>query len=500
MSLDRTQDRLVLVALVLAESCWLFALIGGATVLFNLDATSPLNYFAVVLILGASLLISKLAVVKSKAIETAYLLATLAGFGVIYLVISTQVAPGSIDLTWPVKMSRDTAPMGYPYRAAAGTLMGLYLWWRGGRIATVEFPTESLAFSFRLGLLILVTGAIIDLTLPVDLNTFWVVFVFFATALGGLAIGHLLPETEKAAESRTWPKVIAGMVAAILAVGVGIGLFQEGFLRTVSKPSQIALDVVVKILFWGVVAPIAFLFNLFTTGVINFFDAAFDPSVPEEQRRSLGQEAQQAFEDLQNQEEEISQSLVNVIQVVEWVFVTLVAVLILVLIAMALKRWLFGKPSATKGNRESVKEDASVLGDFARLLSGLIPGGLKKANKKGYNVPEGPDGIVEVYRIYYDLLTVAEEKGINREDAETPTEYAGKLTKLFPGSFVTNLTEAFNKAHYGNQPSSESVIERLRTALGNIKTAIGLMTADRRGYRRARPNAPRGLEGGDGFG
>ena len=134
------------------------------------------------------------------------------------------------------------------------------------------------------------------------------------------------------------------------------------------------------------------------------------------------------------------------------------------------------------------------------MLSGLVPGALKRNKKKGYNIPDGPPGIIEVFRIYYDLLTVADEKGIKREESETPSEYAGKLTKLFPGAFVGNLTEAFDKAYYGDQPSSEGAVERLRNSLGNIKTAIGLMSSDKRGYRRARPNAPKGLDGGDGFG
>ncbi len=482
-----SQDRLVLAATVVSESAWVYALLGVLGAASGRDE-GPLDWFGVVAILGLSTVLGRLAPSNTRAIEFLYLASALIGSAVVYLVVGTQVEMGTVDLAWGLKLLNGVATGDYLFKAIAGAFFGVLLWWRGVRLAGVEFPTESLSFSFRIGILALTVATIVDIYYPAQLNTFPMIFVFFAGALGGLSIGHILPETRKSAEARTWPRVVSGVVASVLVVGVVFGLLHRGMLSFLATPGRAALDAAWKGFFWGVVAPIAYVFDLITGGIIAFFDRVFEPDA-EEAGGDLGRQAQQALEQLQQQEEEAAGSLVGVIQIIEWVLLAIVVLCFLLLLTKAFRSLLKGRPEATVGHRESVKEDAKPASDIARLLLNLIPDTLRRGGRKRFKLPDGPPGVVNVLRLYYEILNLAEEKGFRRRPQQTANEFQPTLEGVFPRNLARAATEAFNRACYGDHPTAEGEIAQMRSSVDAIKTAVRTISGRSQGFRITRPRS-----------
>ena len=70
------------------------------------------------------------------------------GAGLIYMVVATQVASDvAVDLWWVARLFTGNVAEGFAFRAVVGSAIGAVVWWRGGVLATAEFPTESLALS-----------------------------------------------------------------------------------------------------------------------------------------------------------------------------------------------------------------------------------------------------------------------------------------------------------------------------------------------------------------
>ena len=468
------QDRVVLAAHVVAESAWVFALAGIVGALAGFDS-SPLSWYGVAGILGLSVFLSRLTPRKGEKVEVMYALMAVLGLAVVYVAVALHVEPGQIRPAWPIDWLINDAPGGYTSRGAFGAILGVLLWWRGTRVASNEFPTDDLSFTFRVGMLVLVAALIYDLNTDQSLSTFPMVFLFFGSSLIGLSAGHLLEESRHSADERTWPKAIGATVAAITAFGLLVALINRGVLSFLSKPATAALDALARGVIWGIFAPIAFVFDVIVGWLINLL-GIFKGEQEQPQEEEINPEIQGFLETLQEEQEAASEGFALVLQIIEWALVAVIVAIVLLLLGKAFRRVLRGRDRQTEGQRDSVAQDANPVGDVAKLALRLVPDVLKRPQRKGYRVPDGPPGIVEAFRLYYDMLDTAEEHGITRRKYDTPTEFQGRLEEMFPADVVRPPTESFNLAIYADVPSDRSMIQRLRQGL---KDATILMRKER---------------------
>ena len=464
------QDRVVLAAHVVAESAWVFALAGIVGALAGFDS-SPLSWYGVAGILGLSVFLSRLTPRKGEKVEVMYALMAVLGLAVVYVAVALHVEPGQIRPAWPIDWLINDAPGGYTSRGAFGAILGVLLWWRGTRVASNEFPTDDLSFTFRVGMLVLVAALIYDLNTDQSLSTFPMVFLFFGSSLIGLSAGHLLEESRHSADERTWPKAIGATVAAITAFGLLVALINRGVLSFLSKPATEALDALARGVIWGIFAPTAFVFDVVVGWLINLLDI-FQGEREEPQEEEINPEIQGFLETLQEEQEAASEGFALVLQIIEWALVAVIVAIVLLLLGKAFRRVLRGRDRETEGQRDSMAQDANPVGDVAKLALRLMPDVLKRPQRKGYRVPDGPPGIVEAFRLYYDMLDTAEEHGITRRKNDTPTEFQGRLEGTFPAEVVRPSTESFNLAIYADVPSDSSVIQRLRKGLKDATIMI----------------------------
>ena len=468
------QDRVVLAAHVVAESAWVFALAGIVGTLAGFDS-SPLSWYGVVSILGLSVLLSRITPRKGEKAEVMYALMAILGLMVVYVSVALNVDPGEIRPAWAIDWLINDAPGGYTSRGMFGAILGVLLWWRGTRVSSNEFPADDLSFTFRVGMLVLVVALIYDLNTDESLSTFPMVFLFFGSSLIGLSAGHLLEESQRSAGERTWPKAIGATVAAITTFGFLVALVNRGVLSFLSKPATAALEALARGVLWGIIAPIAFVFDVVVGWLISLL-GIFRGEREQPQEEEINPEIQGFLETLQEEQAAASEGFATVLQIIEWALVAIVVVIVLLILGRAFRRVLRGRDRGTEGRRDSMAQDANPVGDVAKLALRLVPDVLKRPQRKGYRVPDGPPGIVEAFRLYYDMLDTAEEQGITRRKYDTPTEFQGRLETMFPADVVRPSTESFNLAIYADVPADRSMIRRLRQGLGD---ATAMMRRER---------------------
>ena len=464
------QDRVVLAAHVVAESAWVFALAGivGTLAGFN---SSPLSWYGVVGILGLSVLLSRITPREGEKAEVRYALMAVLGLMVVYVSVALNVDPGEIRPAWAIDWLINDAPGGYTSRGMFGAILGVLLWWRGTRVSSNEFPADALSFTFRVGMLVLVVALIYDLNTDESLSTFPMVFLFFGSSLIGLSAGHLLEESQRSAGERTWPKAIGATVAGITTFGLLVALVNRGVLSFLSKPATAALEALARGVLWGIIAPIAFVFDVVVGWLISLL-GIFRGEREQPQEEEINPEIQGFLETLQEEQAAASEGFATVLQIIEWALVAIVVVIVLLILGRAFRRVLRGRDRGTDGQRDSMVQEANPVGDVAKLALRLVPDVLKRPQRKGYRVPDGPPGIVEAFRLYYDLLDTAEEQGITRRKYDTPTEFQGRLERTFPADVVRPSTESFNLAIYADVPADRSMIRRLRQGLRDATAMI----------------------------
>ena len=159
------------------------------------------------------------------------------------------------------------------------------------------------------------------------------------------------------------------------------------------------------------------------------------------------------------------------VQAFEYLAIAIVVIALLYVLARAFRRRYRLSQNDAAGVHESVREDVDPAYDLARLLLNLFPSGLRRAaSHRTYRLPDDESGIVDVFRIYFGMLTLAEERGHPRSPAETPAEYQRTLEDIFPNGLVQRATRAFNHACYGHRSASPEDIAEMRSTLDQFRS------------------------------
>ena len=465
--MSSAQDRWVLGAAVISESAWLFPILGVLGLWLGHDG-SPLSWPAVLAVMVVSLVTGRRMPTKFSPIGLGYLVRWVIGATAVYVTIGTQVAPGTlgVDLGWLNSLASETTSDDFRFKAFAGTVFGVLLWWRGGMLAAADPPIDSLTFGFRLGILALAVATVVDIASSADLHIAPMIVIFFASGLVGLSMGHLLPQPTQLAKGRSWSVVTAGVVAAVLALGLVFGLLL-GFVQRVLQPVLAAAYDLVALVLGLIILPILYMIGLLVEAflwILNLIPEAEPEEVPtpvpvtpqpsiSEQVEQLEGEAQNAF----------------LLEIIEWAVLGLLAVVLLYLLARAYRRWSPVRSKREEGvQRESVALGADLSADIVKLLEKLRPGWLKMGGRSKFSLPDGPPEVIDVLRIYYELLDKAERRGVSRPSNETTTEFQKTLEALFPGGLVRMATEAFNRACYGHYPAHQTLINQMRSDLKGL--------------------------------
>ena len=469
--MSSARDRLVMAAAAIVTGAWVYAGVAVMGVMFGLDG-SPISWVAAIATLGLSLVIARTLAMIVMPGWLPYVIQMVAGSLVIYLAIAVQVQSGgqAIDLGWVSAVSSDTVPVEYPFSVGLAVAFLALLWWLGGRLGSVANPIEHLGTNFRIGIMVLGFAAFVDAFHPADLKIFSLMFVFFASGLIGLSVGHLLPASSRTARQRAWPRIISAIVGLVIVAGLLFSLIGQKVLTFMTTPVVLLLNALVTGILFVVVIPVAYVLDILLNALLGLLARLFGGDEPEEIeiREDIGEFLSQ----FRDEAADTGQSMI--VQVIEWTLLVVVVLAVLYILSRAFRRRIRSLRLDEDGMRESLSDDVDPAVDLARLLFNLVPERFrKKTTKYRLRLPDDESEIVDVFRVYFGMLTVAEDQGRLRPVHQTPTEYQSSLESVFPRNVVRKATDAFNRACYGHQPATRAEIDEMRGALERATAEIG---------------------------
>ena len=467
-----TRENLVTAALLLSESAWLVALLGILSFPFG-ATSSPISWVAVLAVMAISLVWSRLLSMVAMPTILAYGLQMMVGVVVVYLMVASQVSPESeaLNLGWIGVLTSGEALEKFTLRALYGSLGGAALWWRGGRIGGAEIPAESLGLSFRIGIVVLAIAAVIDIANSADLNVFPMMFIFFASGVAGLVIAHMAPASRQANVTRAWTRVIGGIVGALVVLGLLFSLLQRNVLSAIAAPLLWVLELLATVVFYVIIFPLAYIIDFVTRAV--FALLLWLGGEPQQERDFALPQGVGAFEGL-GRDGEAEPAALLLLQILQWSIVAAIIAGALLVMALAYRRRYRQRSENVGGQRESVIDGADVTYDFANLLFNMLPSRFRRRSvERPLRVPAGDPNIADVFRIYFGMLMLAEEREHPRHFSETPLEFQSTLERVFPRRLVRIATRAFARACYGHHPSSRQQIDEMRTELERVANSKG---------------------------
>lgn len=467
--MSSAQDRLILIASVIVESVWIYVLIAVFSVAL-LQGSLAVTWIAAAAIMGGSFFVARATLMMIMPLWMQYAVQMASGVIAVYLALGTYILPSSapgVDLGWLAAIMSDAASTNDRGRAVMGALFAAILWWRGGRIASIEFPTDHLSMTFRVGLIVLAFGAVVDIFHHANLNIFPLMFTFFISGLVGLSIGHILPASGNSRVQRRWTRIIGGVVGGIIVVGLVFSILQKSVIDFIAAPLGALFNLLVTVVMYVVVLPIAYVVGYLTLWFFSLLRRLFGEP-PERPEQEVG--AGDFLSDLREQATSSEPSIWG--DVIEWTIIAILALIALTLMAQGFRRIIRWRRVDEDGEREPIAEDVDPGLDMARLLFNLLPERFRRRRgAKGLRLPDDERDIVDVFRIYFGMLEVAEERGFRRSSNQTPNEHLSAMARVFPSRIARLATEAFNRACYGRRPASRAQINEMREVLEQVASS-----------------------------
>ena len=461
--MSSAQDRIVLIATVVVESVWIYAVLSIFSLMMSLDG-SPATWIASVVIMLVSFFVARTLAMIIMPPWMPYAIQMLMGLVVVYLTLGSQVqsAGQGFDLGWIGALVSGNNPDHYVRSVSIAGLSSALLWWRGGRLASVEFSVEHLTSTFRIGLIVLCFAAVVDIFHPADLKVFPLMFAFFAAGLVGLSIGHILPAVGGPHDRQTWVRTIGMVVGGVMIVGLLLSLLHRGVLTFISTPLKTILNALATAVFYVFILPAVYVIEFLVSGFFSLL-ARF---ISDRERVELetGAGIQEMFRELRDDAGPSEPSLW--LQVLEWTLISVVVLVVMLVLARAFRRRMRWRRVDLEGERESFIDQVDPAMDMARLLYSLLPERFRRRKvDTRLRLPVDEADIVDVFRVYFGMLNAAESHGLPRRDEQTPTEYQSTLEAVFPQRLVRMATAAFNRACYGRRPSSREEVAEMREML-----------------------------------
>jgi hypothetical protein len=342
----------------------------------------------------------------------------------------------------------------YPFRAFWGGLVVLTLWWRGVNLATTRNWPDTLVTSFKTGLVFLALAGIFEVLFSTNLDAFPMMLVFTTAALAGLGAAHLLPSTTKALNPGVWYGIIAPVIGVVVIGGLALGLFAAAAFPVLFRFLSIPIVFAVERLIRPVLLLLAYIASQFWGWLFGLWDT---PAGSQPFAGGGGAGVVEGVAGAQGQGD-----APTYIGVLAWLIVAAIIGYVVYRAVTATRRATSERWPIDGGERESVSEGTDPALDALKLLLGLLPSRLRRSPDRTIPLPDDEPGIVEALRIYYDILTMAEAKGVARAPNETPSEFQSKLEQVFAPRLVQMATAAFVRACYGYRAASEDHLTELR--------------------------------------
>lgn len=363
----------------------------------------------------------------------------------------------------------------------------IYLWARAIHLATRSLSVETVGFSFRSGVMILVAVAfLVKVFTGLDVSGFVIALFFFAlvsVALARLEEVSRVPNSAGAPFSGFWIGSTVGAVAVLVMLGGAVVLLLTAggleWLLHLLAPLLQAVEIIV--------VAVGMLLALLVEWVLGLF--SFDlTDLSGQLREAMSRLLLEPFPEVPPPESEPQAWLI-----LSRVFQVLVTVVLPVGIVSLILFLTWRRMRQRSGEERGEESHESLLSGDALTsnLQSMLQDGLQRLGElAGLARRLGPGArflaAVSIRRIYGNLVRLAADAGYPRDESQTPYEYLCTLRQAFPTSEseVTIITEAYVSAHYGEVPDSREEIQRIHDCWERVRFRDRARTGER--IRRGR--------------
>jgi hypothetical protein len=345
------------------------------------------------------------------------------------------------------------------------------LWWRGISIGQRNLTFQGVAFSFRLGVLLLIFSAsLLSTLLAYDSTVFILPFFFFsllAVALARVEEVNRAKGGVGAPFNFTWLAILLGSIVTVLVTAWLISRVYsiEGFAQ-VLRWLRPVFDPLLRVVEYILI----FLFKLLTPllqWLARIFQGVFETLA----ENLEGIEIPQPLPPQNLQSAEPIKPPRLLVDILRYVCLGVTGAVILVGLALGLRRQLDRQRRGSE-TRESLWSSAAFADG---MLSSLRDGWDRLKDIAGLVGRFGPAmrlyAAVSIRKIYANMVRLAETQGFPRQPAQTPYEYLAALGLAFPDcqAETTAITEAYVQVHYGEVPESLKDLQRIRECWEQIQ-------------------------------
>ncbi len=350
----------------------------------------------------------------------------------------------------------------------------IYLWARAIHLATRSLSTETVGFSLRSGVIVLIAVAfLVKAFTTLDVSGFVVSFFFFAlvaVALARVEEVSRMPNSTQAPFSGFWIGSTVGAVAVLVMLGgaVALALTAGGLDRLVHLLAPLLQ--VVEIIIFG----IGMLLVLLIEWVLSLFSVDLT-NLSGQLREAMSRLMLEPFPEVPPPEGE-PQAWVILSRVFQVLITVVLPVCIVSLILYLTWRRMRQRSGAERGeeSRESLLSGSALTNGLQSMLQDGLQH-LRELADLAKRVGPGARFLtaVSIRRIYGNLVRMAAEAGYPRDRSQTPYEYLRTLRQVFPTNEteVTFITEAYVNAHYGEVPDSREEIQRIRDCWERVQAS-----------------------------
>ncbi len=347
-------------------------------------------------------------------------------------------------------------------------LLVVVLWWRGFALAQRMLDSRSVAFRFRLGVVLLaVSTGIAGSMLSWPYHHF--VFLFFFASLLGIALARAEEVGQQyggrqAPINLEWLVTMVIVSATVLALAAGLTSLLTGkTLGRILAPLLRALQVIVFILIFALAWAAQFV---------------LDPLLTLLQRYEVGRNLAEVFdrmtlprysgEDGRPTRPAFTPEQLGIIRVAVAV---LGAAIVLLLVAISLYRLRAKSSGPMDERRESVWEGVHLQRGLKRLFEDGRQRLTDVVDALGHSRVGHLFAALTIRRIYAHTAALAAGQGYPRAIDETPYDYLPTLKEAFPESRedVTQITESYVAVHYGELPERQNDLALVRSAWERVQ-------------------------------
>lgn len=452
------RDMLVLFAIVVADTLWIFPVLGAIGYVTD-QGGSPLPLPLVFAALSLAAIVGSAVSRFTRNAAEEDVAQALMGLFAVYFATALIARSGGIDLLWGPRLLSG----GFSGPAIAGLIVGTamagVLWFRGIRIAGETRPQARLQNSFRAGIVGLGITILAEQAFGADFSATVMIIPFFAVCLGGLAFARMTG-------SGTWPRTIGLAVLSVIGGGLLIGLIGAMFGGSGVRLIAAAWNQLLALVSWVLTVLLAPVIEVIFSFVLWLIGDSVPPNRAE---RVSTPQLQDWWQHIQP--ESLPSYLQTIIEFLRYPFLLLVIYLLYRFLLFAYRTYGARAALAVAAERESIRGNANVAVDLANLALGLLPDWmLAGGGARGRRYPKGQPGITEAYLLYFDLLETAVSRGYEPVTSMTPRERTPELEAALPGAPVGAITECFNAACYGGIAADPATLERLRDSLSAART------------------------------